>query len=46
MAEAMIKGLLSASFIEAKSLMVADVYPVRREWLHQEYHVKVTDDNG
>ena len=45
MAEAMIKGLLSAGFIEAKSLMVADVCPVRREWLHQEYHVKTTDDN-
>ena len=46
MAEAMIKGLLSASFIEAKNLMVADVSAERREWLHKEYHVKITDDNG
>lgn len=46
MAEAMIRGLLSASFIEAKNLMVADVSAERREWLHKEYHVKVTDDNS
>jgi pyrroline-5-carboxylate reductase len=46
MAEAMIKGLLSASFIEAKNLMVADVSDERREWLHKEYHIKATDDNG
>jgi pyrroline-5-carboxylate reductase len=45
MAEALIKGLLSASFIEAKSLKVADVSSERREWLHKEYHVKITDDN-
>ena len=41
----MIKGLLSASFIETKNLMVADVFAERREWLHKEYHVKITDDN-
>jgi len=46
MAEALIKGLLSASFIEAKSLLVSDVSAERREYLHKEYHVKVTDDNG
>lgn len=45
MAEALVKGLLSASFIEAKSLMVADVCPVRQEWLRQEYHIKTTDDS-
>jgi pyrroline-5-carboxylate reductase len=45
MAEALIKGLLSASFIEAKNLMVADICPVRHEWLRQEYHVKVTDNS-
>ena len=45
MAEALIKGLLSAGFIEAKNLMVADICPVRREWLRQEYHVKTTDDS-
>jgi pyrroline-5-carboxylate reductase len=46
MAEALIKGLLSASFIEAKSLMVADVSAERLEWLHKEYHLKTTDDNS
>ena len=45
MAEALIKGLLSASFIEAKSLLVSDVSAERLEYLHKEYHVKVTDDN-
>ena len=45
MAEALIKGLLSAGFIEAKNLMVAEICPVRHEWLRQEYHVKVTDDS-
>lgn len=45
MAEALIKGLLSAGFIEAKNLMVADLCPVRREWLRQEYHAKTTDDS-
>jgi len=45
MAEAMIKGLLSASFIEGKNLMVSDVSAERLEWLHKEYHVKTTDDN-
>ncbi len=45
MAEAMIKGLLSASFIEAKNLMVSDVSSERLEKLHKEYHVKTTEDN-
>ncbi|MDH5761501.1 MAG: pyrroline-5-carboxylate reductase [Nitrospinota bacterium] len=45
MAEALIKGLLSASFIEAKSLMVSDVSTERLEWLRKEYHVRTTDDN-
>lgn len=45
MAEAMIKGLLSAAFIEAKNLMASDLSAERREWLHKEYHVKTTDDN-
>ncbi len=46
MAEAMIKGLLSAAFIEAKNLLVSDVSAERLEWLHKEYHVKTTSDNG
>ena len=45
MAEAMIKGLLSASFIEGKNLMVADVCPVRQEWLRQEYRAKTSADS-
>lgn len=45
MAEAMIKGLLSASFIEGKNLMVSDVSAERLAWLHKEYHVKTTEDN-
>ncbi len=45
MAEALIKGLLSASFIEAKNLIASDVSAERREWLHKEYHIKTTDDN-
>ena len=45
MAEAMIKGLISASFIEAKSILVFDVVPSRLEYLHSEYKVKGTADN-
>lgn len=45
MAEAMIKGLLSASFIEAKNVMASDPSTERLEWLHKTYHVKTTDDN-
>ncbi len=45
MAEALIKGLLSASFIEAKNLMASDVSAERLELLHKQYHVKTTGDN-
>jgi pyrroline-5-carboxylate reductase len=45
MAEAMLKGLLSAAFIEAKNIMVSDVSSARRDFLHTEYKVKATDDN-
>ncbi|GJL79234.1 MAG: pyrroline-5-carboxylate reductase [Nitrospinaceae bacterium] len=45
MAEAMIKGLISASFIEAKSIVVSDVVSARLDFLHSEYKVKVTTDN-
>lgn len=45
MATAMVKGLLSASFIEAKNLMVSDVAADRLEWLKKEFKVKVTTDN-
>lgn len=45
MAEAMIKGLLSAAFIKAKNLMVSDVVAERLEYLHREYKIRVTADN-
>lgn len=45
MAQAMIKGLLSASFIEAKSIFVSEPSKQKRDALHAEYKVKVTADN-
>jgi pyrroline-5-carboxylate reductase len=45
MAEAMIKGLLSASFIEAKSIFVSEPSEQKRDALHAEYKIKVTADN-
>ncbi len=45
MAEAMIKGLISASFIEAKNLMASDVSTERLEKLKGDYKIKVTQDN-
>jgi pyrroline-5-carboxylate reductase len=45
MAEAMIKGLISAGFVEAKSIFVSDVVPERLEFLHSEYKVKAISDN-
>ncbi|MCF8720034.1 pyrroline-5-carboxylate reductase [Nitrospina gracilis] len=45
MAEAMIKGLLSASFIEAKNLMASDMVVERLEFLKREFKIKTTTDN-
>ncbi len=45
MAEAMIKGLISASFVEPKSIIVSDVVSTRLDFLHSEYKVKATTDN-
>lgn len=45
MAEAMIKGLLSASFVEPKNIFVSDVVSARLEFLHSEYKVKAVPDN-
>jgi pyrroline-5-carboxylate reductase len=45
MAEAMIKGLLSAGFIEAKNIDVSDPIASRLEFLHSEYKIKTTTDN-
>lgn len=46
MAEAMIKGLLSASFIEAKNIEVSDPIVSRLDYLHREYKIKTTSDNS
>lgn len=46
MAEAMVKGLLSASFIEAKNIEVSDPIVSRLEYLHREYKIKTTSDNS
>ena len=45
MAEAMIKGLLSASFIEAKNVFVSEPSEAQRDTLHAEYKIKVSADN-
>lgn len=45
MAEAMIKGLLSASFIETKNITVSDPLATRRDFLHHEYKIKAVPDN-
>ncbi len=45
MAEAMVKGLLSASFIEAKNILVADPLQARLDFLRSEYRVRGTQDN-
>lgn len=45
MAEAMINGLLSASFIEAKNIAVSDPIASRLEYLQKEYNIKATPDN-
>jgi len=45
MAEAMIKGLISASFVESKNIFVSDVVSARLEFLRSEYKVKAVPDN-
>ena len=45
MAEAMIKGLLSASFIESKNVFVSEPSEAKRDTLHAEYKIKVSADN-
>ncbi len=45
MAEAMIKGLVTAGFIDAKSIFVSDPLQARLDYLHQEYKVKVSIEN-
>ena len=45
MAEAMIKGLLSASFIEAKNVFVSEPSEAKRDTLHADYKIKVSAEN-
>ena len=45
MAEAMVNGLITASFIEAKNILVSDPISERLEYMHSEYKVKTTSDN-
>lgn len=45
MAEAMVKGLLTAGFIEARNIQMSDVLKERLDFLHSEYKVRVTEDN-
>lgn len=45
MAEAMIKGLISSSFVESKNIFVSDVVSERLEFLRSEYKVKTVPDN-
>ncbi|SVC73129.1 uncharacterized protein METZ01_LOCUS325983, partial [marine metagenome] len=46
MAEALVKGLIASSFIEAKNIFVSDPIPERLEYIHNNYKVKTTSDNG
>lgn len=46
MAEAIIKGLLSASFIEAKRIIVSEPSQTKRSALQAQYKVKTTADNS
>jgi pyrroline-5-carboxylate reductase len=45
MAEALIKGLVSASFMEAKNIVASEPSQTKRDALHAAYKIKVTGDN-
>ena len=45
MTEALVRGLITSSFIEAKSVFVSDPIHERLDFLHKEYKVKTTTDN-
>jgi len=45
MAEAMIRGLTSAAFIEGKNILVFDPRPERLDFLHREYRIKPAAGN-
>ena len=46
MAEAFVKGIISAGVHPAESIMAADIRPERLEFLKAEYGIKTTTDNG
>jgi len=46
MAEAMIRGLISNSFIESKNILVSDPVSEKLDKLRGDYKVSVTDDNN
>ena len=45
MADAIIKGLISAEFMEAENIMVSDSDSSKLERLHKEYKIQTTPDN-
>ena len=45
MTEALVKGLVKGSSIDAKNIFVSDPILERLEYLHKEYKVKTTSDN-
>ncbi len=45
MAEALVKGLITSSFIEAKNIFVSDPIQERLGFLHKEYKIKAIADN-
>ncbi len=45
MTEALVKGLITSSFIEAKNIFVSDPIQERLDFMHKEYKVKTTKDN-
>jgi pyrroline-5-carboxylate reductase len=45
MAEALIKGLVAASFFDSKNIFVSEPSKSKRDALHTKYKIKTTDDN-
>ena len=41
----MVNGLITASFIEARNILVSDPISERLEYMHSEYKVRTTSDN-
>ena len=45
MAEAMVRGLITASFIDPKNILVADLVSEKLDKLRRDYKIRVTGDN-